>query len=274
MISCIILRPMSVGNLTLYTFAISHFSEKIRWTLDASGLKYTEVVMTPFLHLMPALLMGGRGETTLPILKCSPSGQGQAQHIQDSTAILRWLDEQLGPWPLMPPDRSLREDIMGIEDRFDAIGKDIARYLYLTGLERDDEVFDLWTGHASPGQIRLLRLAFPVVKWGFKRRLSITATAAAQSELRIQQALAWLDGRISDGRLYLSGNQLSVADITAASILSPLVCPVQHPLYGSESFRQRPWHPPTWLGERPGVAWVRRMYEAHRLPSVKQQAVA
>jgi glutathione S-transferase len=268
---------MTVESLTLYTFAMSHFSEKIRWTLDASGLKYTEVVMTPFLHLAPALLMGGQGETTLPILKIRHADD-KLEYVQDSTEILQWLDRHKGPLPLMPRDPSSQEDVMDIEERFDAIGQDIARFLYLTSLEHDDEIIELWTRHARPGQARLVRLLFPLIKWGFKRRLRVTPAAAAQSELRIQQALAWLEGRISDGRLYLNGQHLSVADITAASILAPLACPVQHPLYGTDTFRRRVvGHPPTWLGNRPCVAWVRRLYDAHRLPvqaGLEKQAAA
>lgn len=266
---------MTAASLTLYTFAMSHFSEKIRWTLDASGLSYREVVMTPFLHLIPALLMGGQGETTLPILKVKHH-DGQVEYVQDSTDILKWLDRNAGPLALMAGDRSTRDDIMDIEERFDAIGKDVARFLYLTSLEHDDQIIELWTRHAKPAQARLVRLLFPLIKWGFKRRLRVTPAAAAQSELRIQQALAWLDGRISDGRLYLNGQQLSVADITAASILAPLACPVQHPLYGTETFRQRIGRPPAWLDKRPCVAWVRRLYDAHRLApaGLEKQAAA
>jgi glutathione S-transferase len=263
---------MTAGTLTLYTFAMSHFSEKIRWTLDASGLPYTEVPMTPSLHVVPALRMGGQGETTLPILKITQTGQ-EDQHIQDSTQILQWLDEHRGPLALMPRDLSLSEDVMGIEERFDAIGKDVARYLYFRALDHDEQVISLWTRHASKGQSRVVRLLYPFTKWLFRRRLNITAEASGLSELRIQQALAWLDGRLSDGRQYLVGHQLTVADITAASILAPLACPVQHEVYGSESFRQEIGRPPAWLGDRPSMNWVRRIYQAHR-HAVEKQAAA
>ena len=50
--------------LTLYTFAMSHYSEKIRWVLQASRLPFREAVMTPAFHMLPALRMGGQGQTT------------------------------------------------------------------------------------------------------------------------------------------------------------------------------------------------------------------
>ncbi|WP_290659171.1 glutathione S-transferase [Aquabacterium sp.] len=267
---------MSTESLTLYSFAISHFSEKIRWTLDASGLKFSEVLMTPPLHVLSALRMGGKGETTLPILQVRQPG-GAVEHIQDSTHILRWLDQHLGPLDVMPRHAGLNEDIMDIEERFDAIGKDVVRYLYHAALNGDDDrVIGMWTQHASQHQARLVRLFYPLTKWIFKWRLRITAEAAAQSALRIQQALAWLDGRLSDGRHYLVGHQFSVADITAASMLAPLACPDQHPIYGTAQFRQVAGHSPAWLGNRPCVEWVRRVYKAHRTghPGLEAHAAA
>lgn len=266
---------MSTASLTLYTFAISHFSEKIRWTLDASGLSFTEVVMTPTLHVVPALRMGGQGETTLPILEVRLPG-GAVEHIQDSTQILQWLDQHLGPLAVMPRHVGLNEEIMDIEERFDAIGKDVARYLYNATLDDDDRIIGMWTQHANRQQARLVRLFYPLTRWIFRRRLRINAEAAAQSAERIQQALAWLDGRLSDGRHYLVGQQFSVADITAASILAPLACPDQHPIYGTTQFRQGAAHSPAWLGNRPCVEWVRRVYKTHRLGhrGLEAQAVA
>lgn len=266
---------MSTASLTLYTFAISHFSEKIRWTLDASGLSFTEVVMTPTLHVVPALRMGGQGETTLPILEVRQPG-GAVEHIQDSTQILQWLDQHLGPLAVMPRHVGLNEEIMDIEERFDAIGKDVARYLYNATLDDDDRIIGMWTQHANRQQARLVRLFYPLTRWIFRRRLRINAEAAAQSAERIQQALAWLDGRLSDGRHYLVGQQFSVADITAASILAPLACPDQHPIYGTTQFRQGTGHSPAWLGNRPCVEWVRRVYKTHRLGhrGLEAQAVA
>lgn len=262
---------MPIESLTLYTFAMSHFSEKIRWTLDTSGLKYHEVLMTPTLHLVPALCMGGQGETTLPILQGRQS-DGLVEHVQDSTQILQWLDRRLGPLPVMPRHIALSEDIMDIEARFDAIGDDVARYLYFSALDQDEQVIDMWTRHASRRQARLVKLFFPISKWIFKRRLGITPQATAQSALRIQQALAWLDGRLSDGRRYLVGHQFSVADITAASILAPLACPDQHPVYGAKSFRREPAHSPAWLAKRPCMDWVRWVYQTHREIHLAQEA--
>lgn len=263
---------MDQAGLTLFTFAMSHFSEKVRWALHASRRPFREVILTPAFHVLPALRMGGRGQTTLPILQ-ERRLNGQLAHIQDSTRILLWLDERHGPLDILPQGPELRQECLDIEERFDAIGHDVARFLYFGAFQHDDKVLSMWTDHAPPWQARLTRAFYPLIKWLFKRRLKITGPAVARSEDRLQQCMAWLEGRLSDGRLYLVGSRLSVADITAASLLAPLACPKQHPVYGDPEFiqRMRSRNGPLRL-DRPALVWVRKLYDLHRGDLQLQQA--
>ena len=265
---------MEPVGLTLFTFAMSHYSEKIRWVLQASSLPFREVIMTPAFHMLPALRMGGQGQTTLPILR-EQRLNGRQVHVQDSTRILLWLDERHGPLGLLPQGVELREECLSIEDRFDNIGRDIARFLYLDAFRHDDKILALWTDHAQGWKHRLVRLGYPLIKLVFKFRLNITPSAAKRSEERILQALAWLEGRLSDGRLYLVGSRLSVADITAASLLAPLACPSQHPVYSTPDYvgLLRPRSISLDMN-RPALVWVRKLYDLHRgdMPQLRQAA--
>jgi glutathione S-transferase len=255
---------MDQVGLTLYTFAMSHYSEKIRWALSACHLPFREVIMAPALHVVPALRMGGRGSTTLPIL-CEDRLNGRKAHIQDSTRILLWLDERHGPLDILPQGTELRNECLAIENRFDAIGQDVARFLYADGFKHDARILALWTRHAKPWEARLIGRLYPLIKWVFKQRLNLGPRSLARSEHRLQQALAWLEGRLSDGRLYLVGSRLSVADITAAALLAPLACPHQHPVYGDPEFvRVMRSQGGSWRMDRPALVWVRRLYDLHR----------
>jgi len=243
--------------LTLYTFAMSHYSEKVRWTLDISDIPYREICMSPAFHIAPALRMGGRGQTTLPIVQAGDVA------MQDSPRILRWLQSQRGPLDVMPA--TLEREVTEVERRFDAIGKDVARYLYAHSFGVSDaHIVKLWTDHAQPWQAAIIRGTYPLMRWVFKRKLHINPARVELAGDRIRLTLDWLDREIADGRHHLVGNQLTVADITAASLLAPLACPSQHPVYGDPDYqvgmRQAiaPW------ADRPALAWVRRMYDAHR----------
>lgn len=245
-------------DLTLYTFAMSHYSEKIRWVLDAEGLPYREVIMTPAFHMLPARRMGGRGQTTLPIL------QAGREHIQDSTRILEWLAANRAPLKTLPADAAACAEVMAVEERFDAIGKDVARFLYWTGFHHPQQIKALWTRHATPLQRAVIRLGYPLIKLGFKRKLRINARDVARAQQRIEAELDWLDARLAAGHRWLAGDAFTVADITAAALLAPIARPPQHPIYGEASFAAT--LPPVaraWQA-RPALQWVRRLYAEQR----------
>lgn len=246
-----------MAKYTLYTFAMSHYSEKIRWTLDAVQADYTEVFLSPVFHIAPALRMGGRAQTTLPVLR-TPAGS-----IQDSTRILLWLERQGLLGNLLPAMQ--RDRVLAVEDRFDAIGKDVARLLYAASFGvADDHIVKLWTDHATPLQARVIRTGYPLIRWAFRRKLNITKTGARRAQFRIGEAVDWLEERLRDGRPYLVGDGLTLADITAASLLAPLACPPQHAVYGDPAYRRgmagalAPW------AGRPAMKWVLDLYDAHR----------
>lgn len=251
------MKTSTANSLTLYTFAMSHYSEKIRWTLDHSHIPYREVRMTPVFHILPALRMGRRGQTTLPIL------QTPKRSIQDSPRILDWLIEHYGPLDVLP--KAQLTQIRDVERRFDAIGKDVARFLYANSFgSADAHIARLWTDHATPGQAAFIRRAYPLIRWAFKRKLSINAKRAALAQARITEVMDWLEAQLADGRTYLVGAHLTAADITAAALLAPIACPAQHPVYGEPQFAQSmaaaiaPWQ------HRAALQWVRRIYELHR----------
>lgn len=254
---------MPPRELTLYTFAMSHFCEKIRWTLDLCNLPYVEVPMTPVFHLYPAWRMGGRGRTSLPILKVA-ARHSPTDFIQDSTRILSWLDRELGPCELMPRC-SMSEEVSAIEDRFDRIGQDVSRLLYAHAFQHGDKVLRFWGSSATPWQRRCLKASLPLVRWIFHRRLGLNRSGLRKADHQLQQALAWLDGRLSDGRTFLVGPKLTVADVAAASLLAPLACPDQHPVFSQADFKRYMLpSSASWLNDRPALRWVRYMYAQHR----------
>lgn len=245
------------ATLTLYTFAMSHYSEKIRWTLDASDIAYREVCLSPAFHMGPALRMGGRGQTTLPIL------QGDGFSIQDSPRILTWLQSNRGPLAVMP--LTLDTPVREVEQRFNAIGKDVARYLYAGSFGvADDHIVKLWTDHANALQAAVIRATYPLMRWVFRQKLQIKPKRVELARQRIRETLDWLDAQLADGRRFLVGDAFTVADITAASLLAPLACPAQHPVYGEPAYREGMRAAvQEWEG-RPGIAWVRQLYATQR----------
>jgi glutathione S-transferase len=239
----------------LYTFAISHFSEKIRWTLDHIGFPYEEVVWTPVLHIARALVKARRA-TTVPILEVD------GEVIQDSTRILMWLEQHRAPFTLLPREDPERQAVLEIEQRFDQVGKHVIRYLYDRALQDSEGVLSMWTVAAGPVETAALTWGFPLVERTMRRRFRITENEVARSRGLIAESLAWLEARPKSP--YLHGDRLTAADITTAALLAPLACPDEHPLYGQPRYREAVANSVEPFASSRALAWVRDLYRTHR----------
>ena len=271
---------MANRALTLFTINMSHYSEKIRWLLDYEEIPYQEIALTPALHTVPMWLKGRRAQTTVPLL------QSGKTCIQDSPRIVNWLAGHHSPLDSMPSEK--QQEILAIQQRFDAIGKPVARYLYLPGFAHDALIRTIWTQFAKPWERHFITLAYPLIKPAFRIKLRIYPRAVTQAEQLIDAEIRWLEqrlqpleqgeqekgqppkgqkekqGRQSKKCRYLVGDAFSFADIAAASILAPLACPREHPIYGEAEFRAKMAGPAQQWADSPALQWVRDIYAEHR----------
>jgi glutathione S-transferase len=251
---------MSQDELRLYTFAVSHFSEKIRWTLDASRIPYREITWTPSLHMARARLKTGKA-TTVPIVQIG------REVVQDSTEILHFLASRYAPFALLPDAPALRREVLDIEEQFDEIGTQVVRYAYQTALESPKAVQAAWLARANALERALVPLLFPGIAPAFRKMFRIDPAHAARAADVIEKGATWLDARVEGGRRYLVGDRLTVADITAAALLAPLACPDEHPVYGTQTYRDAIAPAVRELGARPALRWVRDLYRRDRTAS-------
>jgi glutathione S-transferase len=243
-----------MSQIRLYTHTISQSSEKIRWALDSAGISYEERVLPPFVHTQWANLPGGGLMATMPVLEAD----GLA--ITDSTRILEWLEANRAPFALIPSDPVQRELVMAAEARFDMAGVHLLRVVYRDLLARPELALRLWSLDANPLQEFALRLAFPLIRRLFERGLDASPAAYARSQRIVDRVITELDHAATLGQQFLVGDRLSVADITAAALLSPLACPDEHPVYSRRDYQKQMAGVLACYRDRPGLAWVRGLY--------------
>lgn len=240
----------------LWHIPLSHFSEKVRWTLDYKGIPHRRQVLGVD-YLIRAWRATGHG--TLPILFL----HGRA--IGDSTHIIAALERLQPEPPLYPHDEAARQRALALEDYFDEHLGPALRAATVTPLfRRDPDVaLRLLTTGMPPKAyetLRPLRRIFPTF-YRFRHHISdakleadhATVTAALD---RIEQERG--------GRAYLVGDAFTVADLTAAAMLSPLLQPaeIQYP-HGVELPEYlRDYR--TALLEHPATQWAADMYQLHR----------
>ncbi len=238
----------------LYVFAISHYCEKARWALDWLGVPYQLQPIMPGLHRKKAKQLGAVSGS-VPFLETDTG------IIAGSGAIIDWAEARRGSGKasLDPADQAL-------EARLDAVtGVHIRRYYYSDALLNDPQsVRPIFSRDLALLPRLALTLGWSKIVPKMIQGMDLGPEQGRQSREILLGELDWLDSLLADGRPYLTSERFTRADLTAASLLAPLVNPAKHPTYGNLSM-------PTALAatikewqERPVLRWVNKLYAAHR----------
>jgi len=161
--------------ITLYQFPISHYCEKVRWSLDYKQLDYRVKNLLPGLHVMKTKKLASH--SSVPILV------DKNNVIQGSACIITYLDENF-PQPGLTPDAlQFKEQTLEWERYVDReIGPHIRRSFYHILLQHPDVVIPLFT-HNGPwyGKL-LLRRIFPKLKIRMQSLMNINELSARESQ--------------------------------------------------------------------------------------------
>ncbi len=254
----------------LWHIEISHFNEKARWALAHKRVEHERRAPTPGAHMVVALWLTRGRHKTFPLLQLD----GQA--IADSTAIIAALERRFPEPPLYPEDPAERRRALELEEFFDEELGAHMRLLAFHEATKDPAIVERFTvdllpraladlGPVRAGATRFFS-TFTGLRYGVK-----SDRRAELARAKILAAVDRLESELGSGD-YLVGDRFTVADLTAASLLGPLVRPPEGPSLppapeGFERFRAP-------LKERPGYKWVEEMFRKHRKPAGASDEVA
>lgn len=203
----------------LYQFPLSLYCEKTRWHLEMKGIDFTCRNMIPGLHAVPAWLMAQ--QTSLPIFS------DDKVTIGDSTKIALYLEKNYTQFPLLPSDEAQRKQILEREDWFDELGDHVRRVCWSKFISSSNivDIFFNFEGY-SPFQQFLTKYNQGILRLMLRHTLKIYPEQVEISQQWLNDSLIqiekWLDGNPDN---YLVGNTFTLADLTAASMLAPLIEP-------------------------------------------------
>jgi glutathione S-transferase len=240
----------------LWHIPFSHYSEKARWALDYKGIAHRRRVLGAN-YLLRVWRATGQGK--LPVLWLD----GRA--IADSTRIIAALEERCPEPPLYPREAAARERALALEDDLDETLGPALRAAVVTPLLRhhpDIALRVLTTGMGSkayPGLRRVLRV-FP---WFYRLRHKISERNLEGDRATVATALDRIE-HVRQGRAYLVGEAFTVADLTAAALLGPLLQPpeLQYPLQLELPSYLRDYR--AMLLRHPATQWAADIYRLHR----------
>jgi glutathione S-transferase len=188
----------------LLQFSTSHYCRKARLALGYKKIPYQVQNLNPGFHILK--LKPLTGLTTVPVLL--PQIEGQPEAIADSTRILQYLETyQIEP-RLLPADKRQQNQAWMLEDWFDESIGIATRFIYYDYRAGAGKQID--SSLLSQALIQLVRRQYKINTATVK--LAVERLAIALDELSVR----WQDSP------YLVGDRISVADIAAAALLSPL----------------------------------------------------
>jgi glutathione S-transferase len=171
--------------------------------LGYKKIPYQVTNLTPGLHLLQ--VKPKTGLTTLPVL--FPQIPEHPEALGDSTEILHYLEKYTDGFPLLPESPAARQQAWLLEDWLDESIGIASRFVYYHFRAHAGKALD----PSLPSQ-----LVINLVRY----RAGITEARVAQAEKRLSNALEILSPW--QEKNYLVNQTISVADITAAALLSPL----------------------------------------------------
>ena len=173
---------MSLGRPLLWHLPISHYSEKVRWAFDWKRVPHRRRVMPPGLHPFGGLLLTGGRSFTMPVLV-----HDDGRRIDDSTAIIEWLEETSPSRSLYPSDPAERARALALEEWFDEnVGPHARRWAFNALLTEPEAVRAFAVKQTEWAPVKIPPEAFgPMAK--LKRRSDVapkTKTAIACARVR------------------------------------------------------------------------------------------
>jgi glutathione S-transferase len=253
-----------MGAPVLYHIQVSHYNEKARWALDYKRIPHVRRAPPPMMHTFWALAM--TRSPTFPVLTLN------GKRIGDSTRIIEALEERYPEPPLYPADPDERRRALELEEFFDEeLGPHIRRALFAEVTKEPA----LFAQAAAPRAGRVEHLIYrgtataaaPILRL----RYGINPDTAELGRQKTKAALDRVSAELQPSG-YLVGDGFSVADLTAAALLMPIVWPEEAQYLPRGPFPEAVHRWRDSVSEHPAFAWVDDMYRRHRGSSAEVAA--
>ena len=239
----------------LLQLRFSHFNEKGRWALDYKAVPHRRRSIPPGTHPFRSRRFGGRGTTPVLLI------DGEA--IGDTTEIVAKLEQRNPDPPLYPDTEIERKTALDLEDHFDReLGPGLRSAIFHALLPDRRITVAVTMQGLGPLERLGFNSMYPLARRAVSRSLPADDAAAERGREQTQAAMDLIEDELEGD--YLVGDRFSIADLTAAALLCPLVSPPQF------AYQWPPEWPDEWeqfrrsLSDRRAYKWVEEMFSRHR----------
>jgi glutathione S-transferase len=204
-----------MSQAVLVTIPFSHYCEKARWALDLSTIDYREEAHAPLVHWFYTLPR--TGTRTVPVLITDK------KKLTESSDIVRYASDTLPKEKSLYPEEHAREIEELVARYDDKIGVPTRRLAWCH-VSESRTLFAELSKVLPSGEQRVIQRIEGGFRALMRRAFKVSPRARARMREKVLAELALVGERLN-GRRYLVGDRFTAADLTLASLITPVIMP-------------------------------------------------
>jgi cytochrome P450/glutathione S-transferase len=201
---------------------ISGNDEIARWVLDRNDILYKDEPHAPHLHIKPVnKITGAKGNRNNPVLVKTDT------LLYTTDSVVQYLDQLSEPAKrLLPDDLVTRKQVLELYNLFTNEFEDkVTKFVYVQMLSDASLARSVFTKDAPFSEKIAYKTNFGNISKTIKEELNLSALSPGELLAVIRKTFQQVSNMLADGRKYLTGAALTMADIAFASIGAALVLP-------------------------------------------------
>ncbi len=236
-----------------------------RWLLHHWQIDYDEHPHAPIFHVL-ALKWYGVGAKGYPLFICDNQKHSTVQ------AMVEKFDPLTAPENRLVPDetteKALHDEVMKLRHEFHAgIGSGSRTWAYYNLLPHKKLTWASFTTGVPWWETLFLTFGYGIIKYLMSKAIGLGPKEAQQGLDKVRADFDRCEKILSDGRQYLVGDRLTLADLTFATAGAPMVLANG---YGGhlptiDKVPPEMYSIVTEMRARPAGAYIQRIYDEHRL---------
>ncbi len=210
---------------TFVSNSVSCVDEMARWVLDRQGILYKDEPHAPGLYV-PVVnkLSGGKGLWNNPVLF---STDALVYTVPSIVQLIEGRTASEGR--IISSDPEERKTTLELYQKFQKeLTGPLSKLVYAYILPHRNFAIPLFTRRVPWKERVIFKVGYPILRRALSKGLGLADGNNKQRMEVIDEVFSFVDDLLQDGRKYLVGERLSLADIAFASIAGPLILPDQY----------------------------------------------